>query len=88
MLCVRLTGELDYAGMPAAAEQLKQVRPEGLVQVNVDLSALTFCDSSGLRMLLVLRRRCADNGVRFVVTGANGMVARTIAVAGLESLLS
>jgi len=52
---VRLAGELDLAGRPAAEEEITALRAEG-TDVALDLSELVFLDSSGLRLLLDLTR--------------------------------
>jgi anti-sigma B factor antagonist len=56
--------------------------------VIVDMSGTTFCDSSGMRMLLVARNHAALSGsvLRIVIT-PGGAVARLLAVLGMTSML-
>jgi anti-anti-sigma factor len=49
---VRAIGELDLDGVPALAAKIAQARETGCRHVIVDLSELSFLDSSGLRLLL------------------------------------
>jgi stage II sporulation protein AA (anti-sigma F factor antagonist) len=49
---VRAIGELDLDAVPALAAEIAQVREAGCRHVIVDLSELSFLDSSGLRLLL------------------------------------
>jgi anti-anti-sigma factor len=49
---VRAIGELDMAAAPALAAEIAQLRQAGCPRVIVDLSELSFLDSSGLRLLL------------------------------------
>ena len=51
-----LSGELDMAGAPELGAALARAQSDGH-QVVVDLSSLTFIDSTGLRTLLEAARR-------------------------------
>jgi anti-sigma B factor antagonist len=85
---VRASGELDLA----TASQL--VRAIGLAadgphpRVLVDLSALEFCDSAGLRALLGAAREVEARAGRLVVAvEPGGVVARLLELAGLTEFL-
>ncbi len=57
-----LAGELDLATVhrvKAALEDLEHSPPRRLV---IDLSALSFLDSTGLAVFVGLSKRCQDNG--------------------------
>jgi anti-anti-sigma factor len=49
---VRAIGELDLDTVPALAAEIAHVREAGCPRVIIDLSELTFLDSSGLRLVL------------------------------------
>ena len=49
---VRAVGELDLESCPALSTELARLREAGCPRVIIDLSELTFLDSSGLRLLL------------------------------------
>ena len=49
---VRAIGELDLNAVPLLAAEIAQVREAGCRHVIVDISELSFLDSSGLRLLL------------------------------------
>ena len=53
-----------------------------------DMSGTTFCDSSGMRMLLVARNHAGVSGsvLRIVITPGSA-VARSLAVLGMSSML-
>ena len=53
----------------------------------VDLADVSFCDSSGLRLLLRLREAMVEHGGGFDAIGAHGIVASTIDVTGLAEVL-
>ena len=56
--------------------------------VIVDMSGTMFCDSSGMRMLLVARNHASFSGslLRIVITPGSP-VARSLAILGMDSML-
>jgi anti-sigma B factor antagonist len=82
-----LEGEFDLAceaGFEAALDALMAGRPQGIV---VDLSALTFIDSSGLNALLGAWRRTAALWMQFaVVPSTNEHVRTTMRISGVDEL--
>jgi anti-sigma B factor antagonist len=83
-----VTGELDLAGIPALEEALgglEAARPEAIV---LDLTALEFLDSSGLRCLVRANARVRESGGRLaIVMTPGGRVAQTISLTGLDDYL-
>ena len=70
-LMISLSGELDHHAARMAIEQAEDL----LVlypcdKLVLNLSGLTFMDSSGLAVVLHLHRTCARSGCDFVVRGA------------------
>jgi anti-sigma B factor antagonist len=51
----------------------------------VDLAAVTFLDSAGLRAMIAARRQRDADGVPFVVRSPSRMVLRLLELTGLES---
>jgi anti-sigma B factor antagonist len=86
-IVVRLAGELDMATSPRALEAVGATDLTAAHLLVVDLSDVTFCDSSGLRLLLHLRQVMVDHGGGFDAVGAHGIVASTIEVTGLTEVL-
>ena len=87
-LIVALTGELDHHVARAAIEQTEDLLIlypcEKLV---LDLSGLTFMDSSGLAVVLHLHRTCARGGREFVVRGAPPQPMRVFEASGLPQVM-
>ncbi len=83
---IRLSGELDLATIAdlrdAAAGQLAARDVRELV---LDLTDLTFLDSSGLGALLQVRGEAMSGGATFTVANVPAAPARVIAIAGLSS---
>lgn len=79
---VRAAGELDIHGAPAMHDALHQVRELGAPEVVIDLSGVTFMDSTGLRELL----RVASDGQRVVLRNVPHQVQLLLDLAGVEPL--
>lgn len=83
-ILVAVRGELDLHTGPqlvsALCEALAESRPDSVV---VDLLETDFVDSSGLRALLICRRRTGDRGARYRLCVASGPVTRLLDVAGV-----
>lgn len=78
-------GELDIGTVPEFRAAVEQAARSG--HVLVDLSRLTFMDSSGLRALLEAARDARDAGWRLELREASEAVQRVIAMTGADRLL-
>lgn len=86
-IVVRLAGELDMATAERALDALRTTDLSVARSLVVDLADVSFCDSSGLRLLLHLRQAMVQHGGGFDAIGAHGIVASTIDVTGLTEVL-
>ncbi|MEV4325706.1 STAS domain-containing protein [Microbispora rosea] len=82
-----LDGELDVATAPHLDDAFVREYEAGYRKVILDVGALRFCDSYGLRMLLRLQDRCVADGGRMVLADTRGMLARVLNLTGLERAL-
>ena len=64
---VTLVGEMDLDGEPAARSLAERMRTQPEAEWRIDLSGVTFVDSAGLRMLLVIRRALDEDGTIVIV---------------------
>jgi anti-sigma B factor antagonist len=79
-----LTGELDIDSVGEVREKVQQRLAADQPQVlTVDLAGLTFIDSSGLGLLIEIRRLAIAAGITFQMTNVASGPARVIAIAGL-----
>lgn len=67
---LRVAGEMDLDSCPRLDAALHL--PAGCTAVLLDLSEVSFMDSSGLNLLLRLRLRLQKAGVRLVLSGLGG----------------
>lgn len=85
---VVLGGEIDAHTAPRIVEYFAAF-PDGFDRgVVIDLEAVTFMDSSGLRILVDLNRRAAEAGVEMVLRSPSRAVTRVIEISGLDTVLS
>ncbi len=79
-----LIGELDLSSYGRAAAELDHLfRATG--DVRLDLSELTFVDSSGIRLFIRLHQALEGRG-RLVLASPASSVARVMEIAGLGDL--
>src|SRR5262245_14916617 len=84
MLLIRIAGDLDIDTCVAASERIRsEIAPPAEV-VLLDLSAVTFCSSSGLRVLIQAAQYAAESGVDLRIVGAGRPVLRPLRVTGLD----
>ena len=77
-------GEADLSTVDTIAASVDGA--EGGGDVTVDLSGVTFMDSSGLRALLDARTRLADQGRRLTVGAFSTPVGRLFEITGLSDV--
>ena len=80
---LELHGELDLTTIVALRSCLDVLDPRGRVVV-FDLAGISFLDSTGIHELLRARQRCAAEGRRMEVVGAQPTVRRVLDIAGVE----
>ena len=84
---VRFIGELDLSTAGEAETVVERARQEGHGPLRIDLSELTFVDSSGLRLIMQIHADCQKNGRELsLVPGPRG-VQRALDVAGVLQVL-
>jgi anti-sigma B factor antagonist len=81
-------GELDLYTSPELRARLLKVLDNGFARVIVDLTRVTFFDSSALGVLVSAARRSAEGAAGLEVVCPPGSVARTIHIAGLDRVLA
>jgi anti-anti-sigma factor len=85
---VAVTGELDLASVKRVENAIDGALSEQAETVVLDLSALSFCDSSGIRLALAADRRATAQGVRFVVVRPAGTARRAFDICRLDGELT
>jgi anti-sigma B factor antagonist len=83
---LEVAGELDLASSPALRAALADLA-DGVGDVTVDLSAVTFIDSTALSILVHAHVESSAVGGRLIVTNPSPVVVRILHLAGLFTLL-
>lgn len=80
---VQLTGELDLYNAHAVRDELFAVAARGPDRVVVDLSAVTFIDSTGLGALIEARTRLTNRSA-FLLAAPGFETRRALEISGLD----
>jgi anti-anti-sigma factor len=87
-LSVAVVGEIDMSNAPIVERQILEAIPNHLAEVTVDLSALDYIDSAGLRVLFALGTRLKTLQIGLVlVVPTDSPVRRMIDLAGVAELI-
>jgi anti-sigma B factor antagonist len=85
-LVVRVAGEVDIQTSPVLDEQLQRVTADGAPSVVVDLSDVTFLDSTGLSVLIAGLKRCQEAGGTMRLASPRPNVRKVLEITGLTSV--
>jgi anti-sigma B factor antagonist len=84
---VRVTGELDLATAPELRQRLDAVIAAGTRTLDLDLSDVTFLDSSGLVVLLAARQGLHGKDQQLRVLNPSEPVLRVFEVSGVLDVM-
>ena len=84
---IALFGELDLATADSAEQELRRVEATDADAIVVDLSGLTFMDSSGARLLLQAHARERANANRLKLRRGPLAVQRVFEISGIADML-
>jgi len=81
---VLLTGELDLSTAEEVEAALARVEERQPKVIALDLSGLTFLDSSGLRLIVRADQRARDADRRLVIVKGQAAVHRVFSITNLD----
>jgi anti-anti-sigma factor len=84
---IRLTGELDIATADRVEEVLREAESGDADAIVLDLSGLTFMDSTGVRLVLSANARSRADSNRFGVRRGTRAVQRVFELSGVVDTL-
>jgi len=84
---ITVSGELDYHTAPRLRAGLDEVRLDEGVSLVVDISGLTYCDSSGISVLVGAYHHARAAGAVLALAGLNPDIARVFGVIGLDQVV-
>jgi anti-sigma B factor antagonist len=85
---VALSGEMDIATSPELMSRLSTVRGPAPFHVLVDLSALSFIDSTGIKALVSSATQLESHGGTLVVVAPTQNIRRVFDIVHLSEVLS
>jgi anti-sigma B factor antagonist len=86
-IVVHVAGEVDLANAPELDQQLASVMSETPSQLIVDLTDVTFMDSTGLGVLVRALKRSRELEIRLDLIVTNERVLKVIGITGLDTVL-
>jgi anti-anti-sigma factor len=81
----RISGSLHTPAAGAATHEIIELLQLPIRALQLDLSGVTFIDSSGLGMLILARRQAELHGVALTLEGVPAQVERVLDATGLAS---
>ena len=82
-----LVGELDLSTVAKVQEALRSIEASSPATLVVDLSKLSFLDSTGLRCIVTADERARQEGRRIVIVRGPDAVQRVFAITRLDDRL-
>jgi anti-sigma B factor antagonist len=84
---ITLAGEIDLATAPLVRAALAECLQDGILTVDVDLTAVTFCDASGLSAFLTASVLATESGATLQLHYPPQTMAGVIEITGSGFLL-
>ncbi len=84
---VALDGEMDMSNAPMLSEALRDILDTRPVRVTVDLTNLSYLDSSGIHCLVNAAKRASEVGCDLAVHNPTRMVLRVMELTDVVELL-
>lgn len=82
-IVIALKGELDLDGADRVTEELERAEASDAAQIVLDLSQLTFMDSSGVRLIVCANLRSRADGDRLRLIRGSPRVQRVFELTGV-----
>ncbi|MFF3485737.1 STAS domain-containing protein [Streptomyces sp. NPDC002701] len=87
LVVVTVAGALDFRTIATLRERATDAAT-GHRHLVLDMSRVTFCDSSGLNTLLRLLRHVRDNGATLTLTGVPAQTKRLLTITGADAVFT
>ena len=86
-ICIRLSGELDHHSAKGLLRRLDQEIEKALpTQLTLDLSGVTFMDSSGIGLIMGRHRSMESIGGEVIVRNPPQHIRRVMRLSGMERI--
>lgn len=85
---VTVSGELDHHTSPELTQALRDVSFAPDTPTVIDLTELTYCDSTGITVLVTAYQRAKQHDSGLMVAGLDGNLMRVFQIVGLDQILT
>lgn len=85
---VAIAGEIDLYTAPRLQSEFTRLLQDGPHRVVIDMSAVDFCDSTGMNVLLSALKRVKEQGGELDVAAPRPAVRKILQVTGLDSVFT
>lgn len=85
---VKLSGQFTFTDNQKFKHILELVDTPELRSLGLDFAGVTFIDSAGLGMLLLLRDRCQDKHISVSIHSPHGQVHKVLMISKFDQLFS
>ena len=85
-LVIRVQGEVDLYSSPELRKVILKAIPSAGVDLAIDLSGVTYIDSSGVATLVEGLRSARENGIGFALAAPSPAVMQVLELARLDSV--
>ena len=83
-----LKGEIDREGARTFQDRVTQILDSGEQHLLIDFSDVSYINSPGLSVLILVAKRMEKSGGKFVLTGVNDPIQKVLRISGLTSLFA
>jgi anti-sigma B factor antagonist len=84
---ISLPAEVDFTNAAEIGSQLSSALAAGVAAVIADMSGTTFCDSSGISMLVRAHQRARANGAELRLVARSTAVLRALTLVRIDYLM-
>ena len=85
---MNISGELDVTGSAELDDVVRELLDQGAVRLILDLSNVTFIDSTGLGVLVSCRNRCRDRQGDVVLRNPSESTRKVLAITALDQIFT
>jgi anti-sigma B factor antagonist len=84
---IHLSGEIDIFTSPALRRRLVEVLQSSTSLLILDLSGVSFCDASGLAVLVGIQHRARLLGITLALAAPRPFMSKLLRITGLDRSL-
>ncbi len=85
---VDLSGDIDRDGARVFQQRITKVLDSGEERLLIDFTGVTYINSPGMSVLILIAKRLQASGGKFVLTGVSDSIQKVLKISGLTSLMT